>query len=281
MSENQYAGLVKPLQFKKGMGGANARELVFMGGEELGGFDFNFIVGVYDTPGDWAPNRGAHDHPFDEVLLFFGYDPQDMDILGADMSLSVGPEYETHRFSQPMAVIAPKKIAHCPLITEKAYRPFGHFHLALSAKYAGSAVPQSGTTDGRKYADFFHPMKAVRGPGGADAQQFFRLSGADLGGFGLNFMMGLYNQPGQWRQKAHQHPYNEVLVFFGHKVEDLSYLGAEISIEIGPEHQQYIFDKPTAVAIPQGLAHFPLTLKRVEQPFRMMQIGLASQYLSK
>ena len=32
--------------------------------------EFDFIVGVYDTVGDWAPNRGAHDHPFDEILLF-------------------------------------------------------------------------------------------------------------------------------------------------------------------------------------------------------------------
>jgi hypothetical protein len=27
-------------------------------------------VGVYDQTGNWAPNRGAHNHPFDECRLF-------------------------------------------------------------------------------------------------------------------------------------------------------------------------------------------------------------------
>ena len=81
------------------MGGANAKELVFVGGEELGGMDLNFIVGVYDQTGDWAPNRGAHDHTFDECLLFFGYDDEDMSYLGSDMSLAIGKEQEKHYFS--------------------------------------------------------------------------------------------------------------------------------------------------------------------------------------
>ena len=83
MAQSNYDHLLKTLTFRKSeLGGANAKELVFMAGEDLSGFDFNFIVGVYDTVGDWAPNRGAHDHPFDEVLIFFGYDPDDMNYLG-------------------------------------------------------------------------------------------------------------------------------------------------------------------------------------------------------
>ena len=101
MAEPKYSNLVKKLEFKKGRGGANARELVFVSGDEIANFDFNFIVGVYDSVGDWAPNRGAHEHPFDEILLFFGYDPNDMNYLGSDMNLSIGKEYEQHKFSVP------------------------------------------------------------------------------------------------------------------------------------------------------------------------------------
>ena len=88
MTDTKYGKYVNKLKFQPGRGGANARELVFVGGEELGGFNLNFIVGVYDQTGDWAPNMGAHTHPFDECLLFFGYDDNDMNYLGSDMSLS-------------------------------------------------------------------------------------------------------------------------------------------------------------------------------------------------
>ena len=47
MAETEYGNLVKTLKYQKGRGGANAKELVFVGGEELGGFNLNFIVGVY------------------------------------------------------------------------------------------------------------------------------------------------------------------------------------------------------------------------------------------
>jgi hypothetical protein len=47
VAETKYGNLVKTLKYQKGRGGANAKELVFVGGEELGGFNLNFIVGVY------------------------------------------------------------------------------------------------------------------------------------------------------------------------------------------------------------------------------------------
>jgi hypothetical protein len=281
VTEPKYSNLVKKLDFKKGRGGANAKELVFVGGDEIANFDFNFIVGVYDTVGDWAPNRGAHDHPFDEILLFFGYDPNDMNYLGSDMNLSIGKEYEEHKFSVPMAVPAPKGVPHCPLVTEKVYKQFGHFHLALSAKYSGGSIKKEGTTDGHKYDHFMQPMAAKKGPGGADAKQSVSLSGSELQDINLNFTMGLYDKPGQWSQASHLHPYDEVMVFFGHNVNDLSYLGADITIEIGPEHEKHRFNVPTVVSIPKGLTHFPVVVNKLDKPFRLMQIGLAPQYMTQ
>jgi hypothetical protein len=283
VTQTKYGNMVKKLSFQKGRGGANARELVFVGGEELGGIDFNFIIGVYDQTGDWAPGRGAHVHPFDECLLFFGYDPQDMNYLGSDMELALGKERETHKFSVPMVVPAPRDVPHCPLVTEKVYKAFGHFHLALASKYAAEAVPLEGKTDGKKYAHMFNKMVAKKGPGGANAVQMVSVSGAELEGIPINFTMGLYNKPGQWTpgKGAHVHPYNECLVFFGNKSDDLSYLGAELTIELGPEHEKHTFDVPTVVSIPKGTPHFPIVCNKVDKPYRMMQVGLAAQYASK
>jgi len=282
VAETKYGDLVKKLSFRAGMGGANARELVFVGGDELAGFDFNFIVGVYDQTGDWAPGRGAHSHPFDECLLFFGYDDNDMNYLGSDMSLALGKEQETHKFSVPTVVVAPKAVPHCPLITERVYKPFGHFHLALSAKYSADGVKLEGTTDGNKYAHLIKKMEVKKGPGGADAKQVISVSGDELEGLNINFQMGLYNETGQWnpRKGARVHPYDECLVFFGHNTDDLSYLGAELTIEIGKEHEKHTFDVPTVVSIPRGLPHYPIVCSKVDKPYSVMKVGLGARYQS-
>ena len=282
MSDNKYDNLLNTLKFQPGRGGANAKELTFLGGEELVGFNFNFIIGVYENTGDWAPGKGAHSHTFDECLLFFGYDDNDLNYLGSDMSLAVGKEQEVHKFSVPMAVAAPRGMAHCPLITEKVYKRFGHFHLALDAGYSADRVELEGETDGNKYTYLFHEMKAETGPGGADAVQLITVDGDDMSGININFKMGLYNATGRWNpgKGAHVHPYDEVLVFFGHNTEDLSYLGANITIDIGEEHEKHTFDVPTAIAIPRGTPHYPVVCNSIERPYGMMQIGLAARYES-
>jgi hypothetical protein len=276
----KYADLVKPLKFIPGRGGANARELVFVGGEELGGFDLNFIIGVYDQTGDWAPGMGAHSHTFDECLLFFGYDDNDLNYLGSEISLAVGKEQEVHRFGVPTVVAAPRGMPHCPLITEKVYNRFGHFHLALDAKYSGDRVEKEGETDGNKYTHLFHEMQAEPGPGGAGAVQLISVEGDDLAGLNINFKMGLYKETGQWHpgKSSCVHPYDEVLVFFGHDTGNLGYLGADITIDIGEEHEKHSFGVPTVVSIPRGTPHCPIVCNKVERPYGMMQIGLAARY---
>ncbi len=282
MAEAKYKSLVKQLSFRPGRGGANAREMVFVSGEDMGGFDFNFIVGVYDQTGDWAPGRGAHVHPFDECLLFFGYDFNDMNYLGSEMELALGKERETHKFNVPTVVSAPKDLPHCPLITEKVYRPFGHFHLALSAKYAAEAVKQEGTTDGTKYSCLVKKMQVKPGPKGTNAKQVISASGPDLAGINLNFTLGLCDRPGLWNpgKGSHTHPYNECLIFFGNDATNLSYLGTELSIEIGEEREKHTFNLPTVVSIPKGLAHFPVECHKVDKPYRVMQVGLGPKYIS-
>jgi hypothetical protein len=48
MQERKYGELVKKLSFINGHGGANARELTAASGDQLAGFNFNFLVGIYD-----------------------------------------------------------------------------------------------------------------------------------------------------------------------------------------------------------------------------------------
>lgn len=278
MADTKYGHLVKTLPYRQGGGGANAREMVFMQGESLEGFSLNFIIGVYDQTGDWAPNRGAHTHTFDELLLFFGYNDDDLGYLGSDMSLSIGKEREVHKFSVPTVVAAPAGEAHCPLVTEKVYDAFGHFHLALSPTYSGEACPQEGTTDGNKYTSRFHSMKIEKGPGGGAAHQVTSMTGDKLEGLPINYTLGLHKETGEWYpgKGSRVNPYDTCLIFFGHNTDDLKYLGAEITIELGEEHEKHTFDVPTVVVLPKGTPHYPVTCNKLERPYSMMEVGLAA-----
>lgn len=281
MAESKYGHLVKPLAFRKGtMGKANARELTFLSGNDLAGFNLNLILGVYNQTGDWAPGRGAHSHVFDECLLFFGYDDDDLGYLGSDMELALGKELEKHTFSVPTVVVAPAGMPHCPLITKKVYKPFGHFHLALSPDYTAAVVQPEGKTDGSKYRHFIKKMPVKEGPGGANAKQLISFSAEELEGLNLNFSLGLYRETGPWYpgKGACVHPYDSCLIFFGHNVDDLSYLGAELTIEIGQEHEKHTFNIPTAVSIPKGLPHLPIVCNKVDRPYGVVQVGLSPKY---
>jgi hypothetical protein len=285
---SKYKDLLTTLSFKKTVGkggGENARQ-VFVQGRQIKGFDLNFIIGVFESTGDWAPGWGAHTHSFDELLVFFGY-TNDMNYLGSDMELALGKEQEKHRFNVPTIVVVPKGVPHNPLITEKVYRPFGHFHIALNGKYSKTQkhVPQEGETDGNKYTHLLKKMLVKNGSDGPDAKQSVTLTGPDLEGMNINLMMGLFDQSGQWdvkqRKQSHVHPYDEAMVFFSLDQTDLGHLGAEMTVEIGKEHEKHTFDLPTVIALPNGTPHLPITCNKVERPYAVMQIGLASKYQSK
>jgi hypothetical protein len=75
---------------------------------------------------------------------------------------------------------------------------FPHIHLALNAEYSAEPAIKEGTTDGTKYSPLVNKMVVRKGPGGANAQQIISVSGKELQVAELNFVMGLFNQPGHW-----------------------------------------------------------------------------------
>jgi hypothetical protein len=278
MAEKKYAKNVIPIKYSKGRGGDNDKLMTVMNGKKMGGMELNFQIEMFDETGDWPVK--SHFHTFDECLVFFGYG-EDLNDLGADMGLAMGKEYEVRKFSIPTVVAVPANVPHCPRIREKIYDKSGHIHIACSAKYDHIWVNQEGTTNGDKYKYLFHTMKAEPGKGGADAKQLISVEGArDLVGVPLNFKLGIHNGTGEFYpgKGALVHSYDSVLVFFGRKTDDITYLGAEISIQIGQEHEKYTFDVPTVVWLPKGTPHFPVTCNRCDHTYTVAQIGLSGKY---
>ncbi len=110
---------------------------VWMFGRDLEGMDLNFCWGIHKREGAWVrgPGGGAHAHPHDEVLLLAGTDPSDIDRLGAEIQIDMGPGHERYVVTEPTAVVVPKGLPHGPVVTRWVDRPFGVLMMSLGPRH--------------------------------------------------------------------------------------------------------------------------------------------------
>ena len=284
MAKTKYGHLVKTMPVNEGPGGANAYEIIWMFGKDLENFSLNFALGRYEETGVWHPWAGPHVHPtYDECLLFFGHDTNNLDYLGAEFEIALGKEQEKHVFNTPSVVILPAGVPHCPLVTKRIDKPFGHGHIILGPDDKVDWWPTDSkptATTGSEYSHLIKPLNIQKVSAGAKTKDLIRMTGDQLEGFNLNFAIGLCAETGQWYQGkgAHVHPYDECLIFFGHDPKSLGYLGAEIEIALGKEQEKHTFNVPTVVTVPRGLPHLPLVVKRVDKPFGFIVYNLGPKH---
>jgi hypothetical protein len=106
------------------MGPGNADQLLWLFGEDLEGLPFNFLWTFASKPGVWHTEADGHYHPDVEVLLWVGFNPDDLLDLGARCAMFMGPEFEGHMFKVPTAVLCPEGFIHLPEVTLDSTRPF-------------------------------------------------------------------------------------------------------------------------------------------------------------
>jgi len=137
--ETQYGGMV---QGGRKPGPGMSEHAVWMFGKDLEGMDLNFCWGIHKRPGLWlrGPGSGAHVHPHDEVLLFAGTDPSNIDYLGAEIQIDMGPERERHIIDQPTAVVCPAGLQHNPIVTRWVDKPFAFLLMSLGARHETTYV---------------------------------------------------------------------------------------------------------------------------------------------
>ncbi|MBA7561205.1 MAG: hypothetical protein GH159_03245 [Dehalococcoidia bacterium] len=132
----------------------------------------------------------------------------------------------------------------------------------------------------KEHAHLVKPLLVQKPPAGLYAEPCIWMEGKDMEGFNANFSYGFIKKPGVCHplKGALVHPYDECLVFAGTDNTNITYLGAEISIELGEEHEEHVFNVPSVVVIPKGTPHGPVTVKKVDKPIAHYHIGLAADY---
>jgi hypothetical protein len=290
--EKKYGHLVKKLNIQKGPGGALPNQLIWLDSKTLEGVPLNFGGGDHTTTGYWHTWAGAHTHSCDEVLFFLGLDPSDITYLGAEVAMEMGEEQEEHVIKESSIVVVPKGLPHGPFTTLQVDKPFRGCHILLASEYQANWLPKETKppkTAGNKYSRLIKPLKgkvispAKMGVGSGNADQLVWFFSKDLEGLEINFTWGIYSGCGIWHREkgksiGHIHPYDEILVFVGLDPNNLNYLGAEIEIDMGAEHERHIFSEPTVVICPKGFQHTPLITRWVDKPFGCFVICLNPEY---
>ena len=103
--------------------------------------DSEYVKGAFYVECVWfwptdKEDKGSpepHTHDYDEVLAFFGTNPEDFYDLGAEVELTLGGE--KHTITRSCIVFIPKGLEHGPLNFIQVNRPVFHFTSGPSRMY--------------------------------------------------------------------------------------------------------------------------------------------------
>jgi len=83
----------------------------------------------------------SHVHDFDEVIGFFGSDPQNPHDLGGEVEFWM--EDEKYMLKKSCLIFAPKGLRHCPLRVIRVDRPIFFLAVSTTSKYVKEKIIQA------------------------------------------------------------------------------------------------------------------------------------------
>ncbi|OGO18811.1 MAG: hypothetical protein A2Z15_02640 [Chloroflexi bacterium RBG_16_50_11] len=112
----------------KGRGG----RVLYLDSDVMPGAFYMECVWVMPRPANAAPPPGGrrvgtepHAHDYDEIIAFFGSDPNDPYNLNAEVELWLGDE--KHTITKTSLVFIPAGLKHCPLTFLRVDKPVFHY----------------------------------------------------------------------------------------------------------------------------------------------------------
>ena len=84
-------------------------------------------------PAELMPEGKAHTHDADEILGFFGSNPQEPHDLGGEIEFWL--EDEPHIITKSALIFVPRGMKHSPLVIRRVDRPIFHFTTVTTGQY--------------------------------------------------------------------------------------------------------------------------------------------------
>lgn len=131
-----------------------------------------------------------------------------------------------------------------------------------------------------KYGHYIKELQFTdEGPG--FYQQIAKVSG-DSAGVNATIEYGTFSAAGKVGNKPYKskvNNFNQVLLWLGTDMNDLSELGAEVELCLGAkeEKEKHVFTCSSAVAVPNGMPYFPANHNRIDRRFLFFTISCAPE----
>lgn len=107
--------------------------------------DSNVVEGAFQMNTAWyfdVPEKDPvfeeHIHDYDELIGFYGSNPDDPYDLGAEMEVTI--DGDVHKLTRTSMIFLPANMAHMPLRILKVDRPVFHFSIVLNPEYTGGGA---------------------------------------------------------------------------------------------------------------------------------------------
>lgn len=106
--------------------------------------DSNVVKGAFQMNTAWYyavpakdPVFEEHVHGYDELIGFFGSNPDDPYDLGAEIEVTINGEL--HKINRTSLIFVPAGLKHMPLSIKKVNRPIFHFSVVMNGEYGDGA----------------------------------------------------------------------------------------------------------------------------------------------
>jgi hypothetical protein len=255
-------------------------------GKRILWIDTNIVKGSFQMNCSWylrPTTRGPapHAHDVDEIVAFFGSDPDKPYELGGEIEFWI--DNEKFIIDKSSLFFVPAGVKHSPLLIRRADRPMIHFTVVTSSEYivkeAGWKAPPPSGYKNNLVQDLRMPpeKKAIEKDYNKYARRILWMD--------ENVVPGAFHLNTAWYLKAaatlenvpHAHAEDEIIGFLGSNPDKPEDLNGEIELWIDGE--QHIITRSAMVFVPGGLKHCPLILRRVDRPIFHYTVVPGKQYI--
>jgi hypothetical protein len=256
--------------------------LTYMSGKQVPGAQCYVQLGWITGVPDPNPHVAEHVHDFDQVLHYWGGNPETPQVLGGEIEIYIGGQ--PVKFNTTTCIYIPGGTPHGP-ITWKGFQ-FPHMEMILvpgngdpvdSLKKAVAAGPVKEVP--KKTEKFDYEQYVIRSPMREAAIGFRGLQSPSMT-YLSRVQINTVNHYIDWAWVydivqpeigEHVHHNNEeVVLHIGGDPSDPEDLGADMEYGIGGDILK--FSKSYAAFLPRGLRHGPLRWQRVREPHLEMAI---------
>jgi hypothetical protein len=241
-----------------------------------------------------SPNPHIHEHvhDFDEIVLHWGSDFKQPQVLGGEITFYIGGQPAT--FNTTTGIFIPRGVPHGPVIWNRFDFPHVQMSMLLGTGKKAPDRADSGISVAKKSLPvkkdkFDYEQYVIRSPmrespgsiegKGRQSPTMTYMSSVQVPGVKTYIEFGwIWAVPTVIGEMKHAN-FDEIVLHLGNDPENPEDLGADMTFALGGEEMS--FNRNFAMFIPRGMSHGPLIWQKVRRPHIEMAIMLGAGTLKE